>query len=355
MTDEERSGPTLYRGFQYTAQSAEESSHKTGQGTPTQLMGKGMGSGLGIRTSEQATFSLAQRNSQFWQQEMQRRDDVALDVEFFRKIRQLTSSDEDLPITTVGSQPVIPSQIGTEPSAVPPIKAEDLITYEQLAHIFNKANESVLRQVYAELNANMVAYGITDKIKLAHFLAQAGHETGGFAKSGGIENLNYSTEGLKKTFKPYFVGPKKPDPADYAHKPADIANYVYGNRMSNGDAASGDGYRYRGRGIFQLTGKDNYTAFTQFQKNQGGTADFVANPDLIYTDPGYAVLSALWFYKTRVMKQVDIDWKTSVKKVSKAVNGGTNGVPERERIFKKAILILFTTEIIDTIDIERLA
>lgn len=109
---------------------------------------------------------------------------------------------------------------------------------------------------------------------------------------------------------------------------------VYGNR--NGNNSTGDGYRYRGRGIFQLTGKYNYQQFTNFYKaNYDNTKDFVVNPDLLATDKEIAVISALWFYKTNVLDIIKVTTDTTVEKVTKKINGGRNGLAHRKKLTEK--------------------
>ena len=214
------------------------------------------------------------------------------------------------------------------------------ITEEQLYQIFPRGNKAVLKQLQVQLQTNMNKYGIVNEVQLAHFLAQAGHETGGFSKGANVENLNYrSADRLRKIFPKYFKDGVR-DPDGYVQNPQALANYVYGKRMGNGDETTGDGYKYRGRGVFQLTGKDNYTAFNKFYhtKHESGV-DFVNNPDLIASDVGLSVESALWFFQKKVNVN-DINLLTSVKKVTQKVNGGENGLSDRERIYAKALLYL---------------
>ena len=128
-------------------------------------------------------------------------------------------------------------------------------------------------------------FGINTPLRVAHFLAQCGHESGGFRVTQ--ENLNYSAKGLMGIFKKYF--PTEAIANQYARQPQKIANKVYANRMANGSEASGDGYKFRGRGYIQFTGRDNYT---QFGKAIG--EDIVNNPDSVSTK--YALASAAWFW-----------------------------------------------------------
>jgi putative chitinase len=169
-------------------------------------------------------------------------------------------------------------------------------------------------------------FQINTPLRLAHFLAQCGHESGGFRLTQ--ENLNYSAKGLNGIFKKYF--PTEAAAAAYARNPQKIANKVYGNRMGNGDEASGDGYKFRGRGYIQLTGKDNYTAFG---KSIG--EDICANPDKVASQ--YALLSAAWFFsKNGLHKMADEGASDAVvTKITKRVNGGTIGLADRIKHFKE--------------------
>lgn len=167
-------------------------------------------------------------------------------------------------------------------------------------------------------------YKITDPLRLAHFLAQIAHESGNFTAV--VENLNYSSDGLLKTFPKYF---KDRAIADwYARKPQQIGGRVYANRMGNGNEASGDGFKFRGRGYLQLTGKDNYKAFSAFIGQ-----DCVADPTLVANK--YPMDSAVWFFE--VNKIWDICDKGAgedvVKAVTRKVNGGLNGIADRLQKF----------------------
>jgi putative chitinase len=173
-------------------------------------------------------------------------------------------------------------------------------------------------------------FEINTPLRLAHFLAQAGHESGGFKALN--ENLNYGAKGLLGTFAKYFT----PDTATlYERKPEKIANLVYANRMGNGDKASGDGYRFRGRGYIQLTGKDNYSAFDK-------TVDenILENPDLVATK--YPLASAAWFFHKNGLQKIADEGATDlvVTKVTKRVNGGTIGLPDRIKHFNEYYKLL---------------
>ena len=168
-------------------------------------------------------------------------------------------------------------------------------------------------------------FGINTSLRLAHFLAQAGHESGGFRLTQ--ENLNYGAKGLVGLFGKYFTATSA---KDYERKPEKIANVIYANRMGNGSTASGDGWRFRGRGYIQLTGRDNYTAFG---KSIG--IDIPANPDLVATE--YALSSAAWFWSKNGLNTIADKGATSevVKLITKRVNGGYIGLVDRIKHFQE--------------------
>ena len=169
-------------------------------------------------------------------------------------------------------------------------------------------------------------FQINTPLRLAHFLAQCGHESGGFRATQ--ENLNYSAKGLNGIFKKYF--PTLESAVPYERKPEKIANKVYANRMANGTEASGDGYKFRGRGYIQLTGKDNYTRFG----NAIGE-NIVANPDVV--SGKYALLSAAWFWSNNGLNKLADGGATdaTVTSITKRVNGGTIGLADRIKHFKE--------------------
>ena len=169
-------------------------------------------------------------------------------------------------------------------------------------------------------------FEINTPLRLAHFLAQCGHESGGFKLTK--ENLNYSAKGLNGIFKKYF--PTLESAVPYERKPEKIANKVYGGRMGHGVEASGEGWKFHGRGFIQLTGKDNYTAFT---KSIG--EDCIANPDLVASK--YALASAAWFFNKNGLHKMADGGSTDavVTSITKRVNGGTIGLPDRIKHFKE--------------------
>lgn len=155
----------------------------------------------------------------------------------------------------------------------------------------------------------------------AHFFGQCSHESGGFTTF--TENLNYSAEGLTKTFKKYF--PTLASANSYARNPEKIANKVYANRMGNGSEASGDGWKYRGRGPIQLTGKDNYTAFAAAIQRP----DVLTNPDLVAGELAFE--SSLWFFTSNKLFAIADKGVTDaiIIQITKRVNGGTHGLDDR--------------------------
>ena len=179
--------------------------------------------------------------------------------------------------------------------------------------------------VIAQIPETAAKFGITTNLRLAHFLAQCALESTGFTAT--VENLNYSAQRIPKVFKKRFKGV---DPAPYAHDPEKLGNYVYANKNGNGDEASGDGFKFRGRGYIQLTGKNNYTSFSNFIGE-----NCVANPDLVAAK--YPLASAAFYFSSNNIWPIcdrGADDAT-VTRVSKAVNGDPpNAVPERIQNFK---------------------
>jgi len=184
--------------------------------------------------------------------------------------------------------------------------------------------------VIAQIPDTAKKFNITNPLRLAHFLAQCGHESAGFKAVS--ENLNYSADGLVKIFGKYF---NTSTASAYARQPEKIASKVYANRMGNGDESSKEGYKFRGRGYIQLTGKSNYTGFTKFIGE-----DCVANPDLVATK--YPLASAAFFFDSNKLWSI-CDLGSSddvVTKVTKRVNGGTIGLADRIKHFKEYYSLL---------------
>lgn len=175
------------------------------------------------------------------------------------------------------------------------------------------------------INATLGRFKIIEPLHVAAFLAQIGHES--VQLSATEENLNYSANGLRGYFSKYF----KPGEFDqFARKPQAIANRVYANRNGNSDEASGDGWRYRGRGLIQITGRYNY--------ERCGNAlelDLIAEPELLM-EATNAALSAGWYWYSRGLNGVADD----ISKVTRVINGGLNGIEDRKRLFKLAKMAL---------------
>ena len=185
--------------------------------------------------------------------------------------------------------------------------------------------------VIAQIPGVMEKFEINTPLRLAHFLAQCGHESGNFRLVK--ENLNYSAKGLMGIFKKYF--PNETLAKQYERKPEKIANKVYSSRMGNGDEASGEGAKFCGRGYIQLTGKTNYQAFF---KSIG--ADINTDPTLVATQ--YPLASAAWFFnKNGLHKMADGGATTAVvTSITKRVNGGTIGLDDRIKHFNEFYALL---------------
>lgn len=200
------------------------------------------------------------------------------------------------------------------------------ITREQLQQIIPK--NPYIDQWGNALNQLLPDYGIDTPQRVAAFLAQCAHESGGFVFLK--ENLNYRAASLRKVFPKYF--PTDALAEEYASKPNKaeaIANRVYANRMGNGDEASGDGYRYCGRGLIQLTGKNNYTAFADSIET---TPEEVS--EYLETFEG-AVQSACWFWETNNLNQYADN--NDILTMTKRINGGTIGLADRTTHYHHAL------------------
>lgn len=173
----------------------------------------------------------------------------------------------------------------------------------------------------------LAKFNIDTIIELAHFLSQVHHESVGFTAK--VENLNYSDVGLLKTFPKYFNANTA---KQYARKPQAIANKVYTGRMGNDFI--GDGWKYRGRGFIQLTGKNNYAALNSYLKTIGLADNVLESPDLVETK--YPLLSAAYWWMINGLNQIadNGSGEDVVKAVTKRVNGGLNGYAHRLEMFK---------------------
>lgn len=199
------------------------------------------------------------------------------------------------------------------------------VTLDLLKQIAPKTKITTLEKYVEPLNQVIEHYELNTPQRLAAFLAQIGHESGGF--NFVKENLNYSAASLMKVFKKYF--PTQELANQYHRQPERIANRVYANRMSNGDEASGDGWRFCGRGLIQLTGKHNYT---RFAKSLGISLDEAVQ--YLETTEG-AVVSAAWFWDENNLNPI-ADSGDFVK-LTKRINGGTIGLADRKHHYELAI------------------
>ena len=242
------------------------------------------------------------------------------------KYPQQAVPKSELPVTKKSEVPIVPE--------VPPVKVvpeehfanttnESCFTLPMLKAAAPASKESVLTKFLPGFNKICNKYNINTQLRKAHFLAQTAHESGGFNLVQ--EGLNYSASGLLATFPKYF---NSSNVDSYARQPEKIANHVYANRMGNGDETSGDGYTYRGRGLIQLTGKDNYTRF-------GNSVGLSLSETVAYleTTDG-AVESAAWYWNSRTINSpADAN---NIKKVTKLVNGGQIGLDDRTSRFNNA-------------------
>lgn len=189
---------------------------------------------------------------------------------------------------------------------------------------------------FPRISASMAAFGITTALRQAHFLAQVGHESAGFTRTE--EGLNYSENALTAMFGKRITAAQANAYGRNTAHPANqkmIANIIYANRNGNGDVASGDGYRYRGRGLIQITGRANYAALAGQL-----SADVVANPDLL-KEPMQAGMSAAAWWKNHGLNELaDTD---DVTRITRVINGGTNGLDDRITRLLKAKGILCST------------
>jgi putative chitinase len=220
---------------------------------------------------------------------------------------------------------------GTETKAPEAPKTTSVPTVPASNFKLDKLKGHVPDSVIAQIPQTAAKFNITTPLRLAHFLAQCGHESGGFKAVS--ENLNYSAKGLRGTFGKYF--PTDALANAYQKNPEKIANRVYSSRMGNGDEASGEGWKYRGRGYIQLTGKSNYTSFDKTVED-----DIVNNPDLVATK--YPLSSAAFFFDSNKLWGICDKGSddASVTAVTKRVNGGTIGLADRIKHFKEYYSLL---------------
>ena len=210
-----------------------------------------------------------------------------------------------------------------------PEVTDSLISLSQLQQILPKAKPETLSHYCAAINRCLHKYKIDTPLRIAHFIAQIAHESGCLRYVS--ENLNYSKEALIQVFGKYF--PNDNLASRYARNPEKIANRVYANRMSNGNEASGDGWRYRGRGFIQLTGKANYQSY---KKDSG--IDVVSNPDEVAQNPTVVVDAAGWYWdKNDLNRYAD---KDDIRNITRRINGGLNGLDDRQQYLDQAKQVL---------------
>lgn len=189
-----------------------------------------------------------------------------------------------------------------------------LITETKFNQVFPRAKEGI----YAVIAKHIEQADCKTKMQQAMFLAQCGHESAGFSMLS--ENLNYSPDSLVRVFRKYFTSEEA---KKYARQPEKIANRVYANRMGNGNENSGDGWKYRGRGIIQITGKRNYDAFAKWLERD-------INPDDVAINLTLAVKAGVWFWLVNEIASLN-----SVEKATRRINGGLNGIEDRANLYRK--------------------
>ena len=213
------------------------------------------------------------------------------------------------------------------------------ISESQIRRIMPKAKNENIKAFVDAFNKYSELFELNTKMRVSHFLGQIAHES---AELNAVdENLNYSMDALRRVFPKYFPTPAIA--AAYARKPQQIANKVYANRMGNGNEASGDGWKYRGRGLIQLTGKNNYRAY---QNSCYCNGDLLSHPEWLAQYPG-ALKSAMWFWKANGLNAIaDLDDGSKItgdktcEKITRRINGGINGLAARQyytRIAKKVL------------------
>lgn len=199
------------------------------------------------------------------------------------------------------------------------------VTAIQLNQFFEDTPEETVDLFVDPLNRTFAKFEIDTPLRIAMFLAQVGHESGGlkFTK----ENLNYSGDRLLVVFPTHFDG--SDDMSTFNRNPEKIANRVYCNRMGNGDEASGDGYKFRGRGLIQLTGKNNYTRFAEaIGKDIDDVVEYAETPE-------GAAMSAGWFWSSNNLNRAAD--AGDVLAATKRINGGTNGLAQRQIAYNEAL------------------
>ena len=203
------------------------------------------------------------------------------------------------------------------------------ITESQVRRIIPNVKSEDVKAFVASFNKYSDMFGINTKLRVAGYLAQVFHESGNLRNKS--ENLNYSAEGLMKTWPKRFNEEKA---KKYANKPNEIANCVYADRMGNGDEASGDGWRYRGRGLIMVTGKANYQKYADSDFCVG---DLMSHPEWLSQYPGCQKSAMFFWYSNNLNRFADND---DIRGLSKAVNGGNNGLSNRMYLYRQAKKVL---------------
>lgn len=208
-----------------------------------------------------------------------------------------------------------------------------MITATQLKNILNRATDGDVEKYLKWFNTFFVRYAIDTPARKAAFIAQVGHESNHLKSVE--ENINYSANGLRQTFGKYFTTDEAA--RQHARQPEKIANTVYANRLGNGTTATGDGWRFRGRGLLQITGRANYN---NMSKQIG--IDFISHPEKLAT-PEYAAQSACCWWQTKGLNTLcDTANDEDFKQITRTINGGYNGLADRQELWNRAknVLIL---------------
>jgi len=235
------------------------------------------------------------------------------------------------------------------------------ISSYHLAYVFPTLDSSRATFIASCLFNNLDYFNLISETAIAHFLSQAGHESMGFKNTS--ENLNYSNNALIAKFGRHRISledAKKYGRSDkHAADQQMIANKIYGgawgqkNLGNDSDTSAADGWKFHGRGFIQLTGKSNYKAFSDFyKKTYNKDINLIENPEILATDLELALISALWFFKERVLEKTNIEFAT-VEKVTSLVNGGNLGLEERRNYFNKARLAFSPNFLTDLISNSR--
>ena len=199
-----------------------------------------------------------------------------------------------------------------------------ILTKAQLLRAIPELNKKAIDSYVASFNQFAIPFGINTPLRMIHYVSQTIHEAQYLKRTE--ENLNYSAEGLLKTFPKYFNAQTA---KEYARQPERIANRVYANRYGNGNEASGDGWKYKGRGMIMLTFKSNYEAFN---RSDVCTEDVVNHPEKVAKFPLDQV-SSMWYWEAHNLNALAD--KDDCEAITKAINGGLNGWAERKYLVRR--------------------